>query len=124
MRVALCTFAFPDFTVSLARALSARCDAMVFIAQNAAIPDSRFKSIQTFPYSPTMSPWKKLHACQYLMRQVRAFRPHIVHLQGLTPYLIPFLPMVRHVPLVKTLHDPLPHSGEARWSHRIAKILA
>src|SRR5579872_5822539 len=123
MRVALCTFAFPEFTVCLAKALSAHCDVTVFFPKHVAIADDCFKSIRRFSYHPEASSAQKLKACLEMIRQVRAFGPHIVHLQGSTPYLVPFLPLIRHVPLIKTLHDPLPHSGEEQWAHRVTKIL-
>ena len=121
MKVALCTLSFADFTVSLARALSAYCEVTAFLPKGISISGDCFKSIQTFPYHARLSSWNKFRACYEMVRQIRAFRPDIVHLQGSTPYLIPFLPLLYGFTVVKTLHDPVPHSGEEQWSKRLTQ---
>ncbi len=123
MKVALCTLAFPEFTVSLARALQQYCDVTTFVPDRGPLARDLNASIRTFPYQAIASPFEKLRACGSLTTEIRRLKPDIVHFQGSSPYLLPFLPFLAGLPIVKTLHDPVAHSGEQQWPNTLSKWL-
>jgi glycosyltransferase involved in cell wall biosynthesis len=62
-----------------------------------------------------------------LVRQIRAFRPDVIHLQlGHMWFNLLGLPLLRQFPIVLTVHDPLIHPGDEhsattpQWIHDIA----
>lgn len=64
--------------------------------------------------------WVSHRAAQHL----RGLRPDVVHLEGLPGRLAWVLPELRGLPLVLTVHDPLPHSGARGWKDTLARRLA
>lgn len=123
MKVALSTFAFPEFTVSLAQGLQQFCETVVFVPEGCTITTTGDVDIRRFRYRPDSSPFDKLRACGALAIDIRKLQPDLLHLQGSSPYLLPFLPLLASFPIIKTLHDPVAHSGEQRWSNTLSKLL-
>ncbi len=56
-------------------------------------------------------------------RFIRALRPDVLHLDNYSLRLAPLLWFLRHIPMVLTLHDPEPHSGEGDWRIELARRL-
>ena len=63
--------------------------------------------------------WRSLQAARF----IRALRPDVLHLDNLSLRLAPLLWSLRHIPMVLTLHDPEPHSGEDNWRVRLGRRL-
>lgn len=121
MVVALCTFGFPEITISLARALQKFCDPVVFLPDSYLCKADGLSHAKCFPYAPQKSPAAKLSAAAHLMAELGVQKPDIVHFQGSTPYLLPFLPFLCRFVVVKSLHDPVFHTGEEKWIGRMAQ---
>ena len=97
-----------DLSVEVLRDLSelAGFSALVFVHKRALDPRSMLTGL--------LGLWGPAHRD----------RPDVVHLNGVPFRLAPSLPFLRAVPLVVSVHDPIPHSGDvslkAELSHRIA----
>ena len=63
--------------------------------------------------------WRSLQAARF----IRALRPDVLHLDNLSLRLAPLLWSLRHIPMVLTLHDPEPHSGEDNWRVSLGRRL-
>lgn len=55
---------------------------------------------------------------QKIVRAIEASGPDIIHVTTGHILLIPLLRKFRHIPVVVTLHDVTPHSGENTWLRR------
>jgi len=64
--------------------------------------------------------WVSHQAAQFM----RLLRPDVVHLEGLPGRLTWALPDLGGLPLVLTVHDPIPHSGAGGWKDALARRLA
>jgi glycosyltransferase involved in cell wall biosynthesis len=47
--------------------------------------------------------------------------PDIIHFDGLTPRRLWGFRRLKKIPLVLSVHDPIPHSGEKKWFRKIAQ---
>ncbi len=56
-------------------------------------------------------------------RFIRALQPDVLHLDNYSLRLAPLLWLLRDIPMVLTLHDPEPHSGEGDWRVDLARRL-
>ena len=57
-----------------------------------------------------------------LVREIRHYNPNIIHIQNGFEWLFLIYPFIRKYPIVTTLHDPIPHTGENTFlSRRIIK---
>lgn len=123
MRVALCTFGFPELTISLARALKPFCDPSVVLPDRARPAAVGFDEIATFPYVLSNSVPSKARACCQAVRIVSSLKPDVLHLQGWSPLLTPHLPLLRRSAVVFSFHDPVPHSDDQSWSMTVTQKL-
>ena len=124
MKVALCTWGFPEFTVSLARALRPLCDPVVILPEDHRDVAAGLKNVETIPYGLSNNPVSKLGACSRMAFILARIAPDIVHFQGWSPLLTPFLLMLKRFPIVFSWHDPIPHAGDESWAMNVTqKIL-
>ena len=64
---------------------------------------------------------RNLLAVQRLVRQIRSERPDVIHLHANGhARLMLALPWLRDIPMIATIHDPVPHPGESTWVRRLA----
>jgi glycosyltransferase involved in cell wall biosynthesis len=63
--------------------------------------------------------WVSLQAARF----IRSLRPDVLHVDNWNMRLAPVVWMLRGIPLVITLHDPEPHSGEHNWRVDLARNL-
>lgn len=123
MKVALCTFGFPEFTISLARSLERYCDPVVVMPEHSRTAAGSFPQVATIPYQLTNSSLSKLHACSQMASIVSRLKPDVVHFQGWSPLLTPFLPIFRRFPLVYSWHDPVAHTGDESWAMEVTQAI-
>jgi alpha-maltose-1-phosphate synthase len=124
MKVALCTFGFPEFTISLARSLERFCEPVVVMPEHTRAAAGDFQQVATIPYHLTNASLSKLRACSQMASIVSQFKPDVVHFQGWSPLLTPFLPIFKRFPIVYSWHDPVAHAGDESWAMDVTqKIL-
>ena len=121
MKVALCTWGFPEFTVSLARALRSFCDPVVVLPEHARDAAMGLEDVETVPYRLSENPISKFRACSKMASIILRIRPDVVHFQGWSPLLTPFLSVLKRFPLVFSWHDPLPHAGDESWAMNVTQ---
>ena len=123
IKVALCTFGFPEFTISLARSLEPFCDPLVVMPEHTRDAAGDFQQVATIPYRLTNTPLSKLRACSQMASIVSRFKPDVVHFQGWSPLLTPFLPVFKRFPIVYSWHDPVPHAGDESWAMDVTQSM-
>ena len=63
--------------------------------------------------------WMSLQAARF----IRSLRPDVLHVDNWNMRFAPVVWMLRGIPLIITLHDPEPHSGEHNWRVDLARNL-
>jgi glycosyltransferase involved in cell wall biosynthesis len=63
--------------------------------------------------------WVSLQAARF----IRSLRPDVLHLDNSSLRMAPALWLLRDIPMVLTLHDPEPHSGEDNWRIQLGRWL-
>ena len=116
MKVAICSFGFPEFTVSLAHALEPYCEPLVIIPASAKSAIAAYKNVKTIPYVLSESVFSKFRACSEMHSLIADFSPDVIHFQGWSPLLTPFLPSLKRFPIVYSWHDPVPHEDDVSWA--------
>jgi len=53
-----------------------------------------------------------------LIKKIRDYNPDIIHIQNGFEWLFIGFPFLKKYPIVTTLHDPIPHTGENTWLQR------
>jgi glycosyltransferase involved in cell wall biosynthesis len=109
------SYDFPEYSALTVRALAEH--ATVLFASPADVPGGGplppGVHVVTVARARLRQPLRQLRGVLRIHRAIRRFRPDVVHLQhahlwfGLSLRLLP-----RHVPLVVTVHDPIPHAGD------------
>jgi starch synthase len=112
MRVVVCTFAFSEVAVSQARALEEFCETILLLPAEQAWRAEGLCRVIPIRYSPQQSVVSKCRAILAAIAKLKELRPDVLHLQGGTPVLLPFVPLLRNFRVVLSLHDPSFHSGE------------
>ncbi len=120
MRVAFLGFDFGEYCIRLAGGIAEDSDNKVLLL----LPRTEGE-----PYKHLLSPdvdcrlfdkprirqlFDQLRMVWWLVRQIRAFKPDVLHLQlGHMWFNLLGLPLLRDIPLVLTVHDSLIHVGDA-----------
>ena len=113
-RVAYVSYEFREYSLLLVEALGGSADVLFvvpdeFVAGRAApagVTDASFRRPRLRqPVAQARSVWQ-------MHRAIRRFRPDLIHLQHGQLWFNLTLPLLRRWPLVVTVHDPTPHSGD------------
>lgn len=122
MRIALLALHFTEYASRLALALSAKHEVLLVLrsgnAQNDLPDDLRALLYQTVTVRsleiPRLRDPRLLGTLFSINRILRDFSPEILHVQEQHPAYTGWaiLSFRRHLPVVLTVHDPIPHSGE------------
>jgi glycosyltransferase involved in cell wall biosynthesis len=120
MKVALVGFDFGEYCIRLASGIveSQATTVLLFLPKAEAIPHLHLLSgsvePRLFDRPRIRQVFKQLKMVFDLVRQIRAFRPDIIHLQlGHFWFNLLGLPALRRFPLVLTVHDAKIHVGDA-----------
>jgi alpha-maltose-1-phosphate synthase len=73
---------------------------------------------RTTCYRFGLDPKNILFEYRKIVETIQLFNPDIIHITSGHILLIPLIRKFRHKPIVVTLHDVTPHSGENTWLHR------
>lgn len=119
MRIICVGPVFADYTIQLANALSKKETVMLvlFRTSNEHI-DAIDKQVNLYLLGRTGRRWyhpANLLIIKKLIRNMNIFHPDVVHLQaGGGKFDLFILPFLKKYPLVTTIHDPKPHSGDEK----------
>jgi len=133
MKVAFVAFDFGEYCVRLASGIAddEHTKLMLLLPDNEAQPYLHLLSdaveLRVFEKPRFRQFFKQVKMVMGLVRQIRAFKPDVIHLQlGHMWFNLLGLPLLRKFPLVLTVHDPLIHPGDEhsattpQWIHDIA----
>lgn len=129
MRVACFGFSFIDYTIQIANALSQRgIDTFILLPDEHMEEhlDSIGERVRRYIYKqPRLYSPANVLLVRRLLRQLSAFNPDIIHIQGGHPWFSLALPWLRlkrrHI--VSTLHDARPHLGENHLRTKFTMVL-
>ena len=119
MRVALVALHYAEYALCLAEAVAADHDVLLILEKGNAEaelgpqPHLEHPRAQVRYVSHRADPAAALAQSAELYRMLRRFRPDVVHAQEVIyDSWAPLGTLLAHWPLVLTVHDPTPHSGE------------
>jgi len=120
MRVLHLSFHFAEYAISLSRALAKDHEVLLVLGRENAAAELIDRAIAGNPASlqvmtlrdyPLKDPRSAGNAIR-LLQVIRRFQPDVVHCQEAhRDYLAAVLPVLRRYPLILTIHDHKPHSG-------------
>lgn len=121
MRVALLSLHYAEYVTLLAEALAQTCEVLLVLNLENAEQELgknwgdrlQVASLRVVALAKRRSPHGILANAWQVHREVRAFRPDIIHVQqgGVFDDIVPEVVLSRGGPMVLTVHDPRPHSG-------------
>lgn len=122
MRVICLSFLFYDYTIQLANALSKK-ETVMLILPNKVLReelDNIAENVKLYlikypkhVYYPSI-----LSTMLAIIKQIKAFKPDVIHFQVPNMFLCLFFPFFKKYPLIGTFHDVKPHVGEGSLSQR------
>jgi starch synthase len=116
LRVALVSFNFGEYCIRLANALSVDADVLLVlpehIAGRHAAKLNHSVRLFSFPSARIRQALRQLRTIRAILRAIKDFSPDVIHYQGVHLWFDLALPMLRHYPLVFTIHDFRPHPGD------------
>ena len=120
MRVVCVGFDFGEYCIRLAGGIAQAPDTSVvlLLPEEEAAPYKHLVTasldLRTFKRPRMRQPLQQLRMVAHLVRQIRAAKPDVLHLQlGHLWFNLLALPLLRDIPLVLTVHDSLIHVGDA-----------
>jgi starch synthase len=120
MKIAFVAFDFGEYCVRLASGIahSEGTSVLCLLDREEAQPYLHLLSpsvdLRLFNRPRLREPFKQIKMVFDLVRQIRAFKPDVIHLQlGHLWFNLLGLPFLRRYPLVLTVHDSLIHVGDA-----------
>ncbi|MGD9048584.1 MAG: glycosyltransferase family 4 protein [Anaerolineae bacterium] len=126
MKVAFLSFHFGEYSVRLASALAQETRVLLLLPCEKAAPHlSRLDPAVNFrPFNkPRLrQPLRQLGTIFRILQEIRRFDPDVIHLQRGHLWFNLALPLLRHYPLVITIHDPRPHVGD-RESQKVPQTI-
>lgn len=119
MKIALLSFHFSEYSLALARALSKRHKVLLFLStpnvmgELGGLPsDEDGLQIRCLGHYTFYKPGC-LKNIETIIRKLNRFDPDVIHCQDVSrDFVTPILPFIRRKPLVVTIHDSKPHSGD------------
>ena len=116
MRVAFLSFDFAEYCIQQANGLAGECDLMLMLPEEDAREYQPLldPAVQYRPFKkPRLrQPLRQFAAITALMKQIRRFRPDVIHFQNGHLWFNFALPWLKSYPLVMTIHNPRHHVGD------------
>jgi glycosyltransferase involved in cell wall biosynthesis len=116
MKVAIASYGFAEYCIQQANGLVRNCDVLLLLPRGEAEEYRALldPAVKLVPFaSPRLrQPVRQLLSIADQVRQIRRFRPHVLHLQHGHLWFNLALPWLRSYPLVTTIHDPRHHVGD------------
>lgn len=125
MRIVLLNFHFYEYTLQLANALSRKAEVLLLQPRNWTnnYPDLLAESLSArfFARPRRVFDPRNLWQMFKVMRWINSYRPDVLHLNGVYPWLCPWLPALkRKCPIVTTIHAPALYPKYARKHIQLA----
>jgi len=116
MRVVLLSFGFEEYCIQQANGLARECEVLLMLprkesAEYAHLLDPAVRFVP-FVKPRLRQPARQLKLAARLLREIRKFRPDVIHYQQGHMWFNLMLPLLRKYPLVVTVHDPRYHAGD------------
>lgn len=116
LRVAFVSFDFGEYCVRLASSLAQHADVLLLMPNNLVEPHlahlDKAVSLVSFPNARIRHAVRQFRNIRTIFRKIRDFAPDLIHYQGVHPWFDLAFPLLRRVPLVQTIHDFKPHTGD------------
>jgi starch synthase len=116
MRVAIISYGFVEYCIQQANGLARESDVLLILPRDEAAehqatidPTVHF---QPFDKPRFRQPLRQIKSVCGILRQIRKFRPDVMHFQQGHMWFNLALPLLRSIPLVITIHDPRYHVGD------------
>ena len=117
MRIAFVSYDFGEYCVQHANGLLAHGEVLLILPIEQFTPyrddiDSAVE-LRTFSKPRLRQPIRQIRTIQWIMRQIRDFRPDVIHFQlGHLWFNFVLSKLRRRYPIVFTIHDPKHHPGD------------
>jgi glycosyltransferase involved in cell wall biosynthesis len=117
MKVVLLSYAFAEYCIQQANGLVRECDVLLLLPHQDA-EEYASQLDPTVRYRPfdkprLRQPVRQMASVAGILRQIRMFRPDVVHFHHGHLWFNFALPWLRSYPVVITIHDPRHHVGDA-----------
>ena len=116
MRIAFVSYNFGEYSILHASALAARADVGLWMPRDLAQPHlaalDPAVDFHGFEQPRLRQPLRQIRSVREIVRQIKDFRPDVIHFQHGHLYFNLALPLLREYPLVVTIHDPRSHLGD------------
>jgi glycosyltransferase involved in cell wall biosynthesis len=116
MRIAFVSYDFGEYSIRHANALRQCGEVLLILPKQLSDPhlalvDSRV-DFRPFDKPRLRHPLRQVARMRWILRQIRDFRPDVIHLQAGHLWFNMALPGLKRCPLVMTVHDPRQHLGD------------
>lgn len=116
MKVALISYGFVEYCIQQANGLARECEVLLMLpraeaAEHVPLIDPAVKYV-LFDKPRFRQPLRQVRTAAAILREVRRFKPDVVHIQQGHMWFNLALPLLRSYPLVVTIHDPRYHLGD------------
>lgn len=116
LRVALISFNFGEYCLQLANGLAEYADVLLLLPDN-LVGQQPTKSraelrVVSFQKTRIRQIVQQYRCIRSLFQKIEEFAPDVIHYQGVHPWFDLAFPLLRHRPLVFTIHDFRPHPGD------------
>jgi starch synthase len=116
MRVAFLAFGFAESCIAQANGLAPDCDVLLLLPKcEAQSHEERLDprvDYRPFKNPRLRQPVRQMATVASLSRQIRDFRPDVIHFQHGHLWFNFALPFLSSIPLVMSIHDPRHHTGD------------
>lgn len=127
LKVAFLSFAFAEYCLRLANALTQKVGVCLLLPSSLAAPYisqlDQTVNFQPFQKWRLRQPWQQIRTLRAIHRDIKAFEPDLIHIQQGHFWFNLTLPLLRRYPLALTIHDPRHHIGDKVSQKTPQKIL-
>lgn len=121
LKVAYLSYDFAEFAIRGVNGMTHECESLLMLPKQTTRdylhlldPQVRF---EPFHKPRLRQPLSQVWSSLNIVRQVRRFRPDVVHFQNGHMYFNLALPLIKKYPLVITIHDVRQHLGDSESGH-------
>ncbi len=121
LKVAYLSYDFAEYAIRAVNGMTDECDLLLMLPEQTSRdylplldPHVRFEAF----HKPRLrQPFSQVWSALKIVKQVRRFRPDVVHFQNGHMYFNLAMPLIKKHPLVITIHDARQHLGDNESGH-------